>query len=265
MIRFIAHNVQVAQAFASSLTELGRGLNGTPFPLQPEKALKLYEFEGCPYCRRVREVLTTLNLDVEIYPCPKNGTRFRPVVENIGGKTRFPFLIDENTGDQIYESTAIIAHLFKHYSVEKEVPLAYRHYPPVPVMASVGTLMSGLYGMVANIHNKKIPAPEKLLELWGTEASPFARVVRARLTELEIPYILHNVAKERWQDQGLAALRLKPGKYIPLPGGKREKVMQRMGGKIQVPYLEDPNTGVKMFESADITAYLKRQYGGAGV
>jgi len=27
-----------------------------------------------------------------------------------------------------------------------------------------------------------------------------------------------------------------------------------------VPYLADPNTGVEMFESADIVAYLERSY-----
>lgn len=29
---------------------------------------------------------------------------------------------------------------------------------------------------------------------------------------------------------------------------------------MQVPYLEDPNTGVKMFESADIVEYLQQTY-----
>ena len=73
-------------------------------------------------------------------------------------------------------------------------------------------------------------------------------------------YILHSVAKERWQDMGPAILRLKPGKYEPLKEGKREKLLPVMQGKMQVPYLVDPNTGVKMFESAEIVKYLK-QYG----
>jgi len=81
------------------------------------------------------------------------------------------------------------------------------------------------------------------------------------LSELEIPYIYHNVAKERWQDYGPAKLRLKPGKYEPLPGGKREQLFTMMGNNIQVPYLVDPNTNVKMFESKDIVKYLKGQYG----
>ncbi len=61
---------------------------------------------------------------------------------------------------------------------------------------------------------------------------------------------------------GPAILRLKPGKYVPFKGGKREKSLQIMQGKMQVPYLVDPNTGVKMFESAQIVKYLKQQYGG---
>ncbi|MFM8410099.1 MAG: hypothetical protein ACKOCT_07460 [Alphaproteobacteria bacterium] len=34
----------------------------------------------------------------------------------------------------------------------------------------------------------------------------------------------------------------------------------RRSGKMQVPWLSDPNTGVSMFESADIVAYLDRTY-----
>ena len=39
-----------------------RGWRGTnafrPAQRQPEKLLELYEYEGCPYCRLVREALT---------------------------------------------------------------------------------------------------------------------------------------------------------------------------------------------------------------
>lgn len=261
-MRKIAHNFQVFQALASSAAELGRGMMGTPYPKQPQKMLKLYEYEASPFCRRVREVLTLLNLDVEIYPCPRGGTRFRPEVLALGGKAQFPFLVDDNTGDKLYESTEIIAHLFKHYSSEGQVPALYRMYPNIPVLAIAGTLINGLYGGVAAGINKQTAQPSQLLELWSFEASPFSRVVRGRLTELELPYVLHNVAKERWQDQGPAKRRLKGGDYLPLPGGKREQVLQRLGGRIQLPYLEDPNTGVKMFESEKITQYLKQQYGG---
>lgn len=67
----VNHHIKVTQAILSSLTEGSRGMSGTAFPMQPNRALKLYEFEGSPFCRRVREVMTLLNLDYEVYPCPK--------------------------------------------------------------------------------------------------------------------------------------------------------------------------------------------------
>lgn len=257
----LGHQIKVAQALASAFLEGGRGTTGTPFPNQPEKPLKLYEYEGSPFCRRVREVMTLLNLDYEVYPCPRGGKRFRPEVKQQGGKLQFPFLVDENTGDKLYESQDIIHHLFKHYGKTGKTPAKYSNYPKVPVAAIAGTMVNGLRGGMAKLLSKNSPAPEQLLELWGFEASPYTRIVRGVLSELEIPYIYHNVAKERWQDQGLAKLRLKPGKYEPLPGGKREQVLKVMGDNIQVPYLVDPNTNTKMFESKDIVEYLKQQYG----
>jgi glutathione S-transferase len=68
------------------------------------------------------------------------------------------------------------------------------------------------------------------------------------------------VAKERWQDMGPAVLRAKPGPYVPLLGGKREQLLPVMQGKMQVPYLVDPNTGVSLFESKAILAYLNQTY-----
>ena len=255
------HQIKVIQALASSLLEGGRGMQGTAFPQQPEKPLQLYEFEGSPFCRRVREVLTLLNLDYEVYPCPKGGEKYRKIVQEKGGKQQFPFLVDENSGVALYESQDIIHYLFQHYGKTGKTPQKFAHYPQLPVVALAGTLVNGARGIWIN---KKIidrAAPAELLELWGFEASPFTRVVRATLAELELPFIYHNVAKERWQDMGPAVLRFKPGKYQALAGGKREKVMEVMGRDIQVPYLVDPNTGVKMFESAAIVKYLNKHYG----
>lgn len=259
----VNHQIKVVQAISSAITEGGRGANGTAFPKQPEKPLKLYEFEGSPFCRRVREVLTTLNLDYEVYPCPKGGKKYRSVVKQKGGKQQFPFLIDENTGEQLYESQAIIHHLFKHYGKTGQTPKSYAHYPQIPVVALLGTVMNGARGVWINKDILDRDAPEQLLELWGFESSPFTRIVRGVLTELELPFIFHNVAKERWQDQGPALLRLKPGKYQPLKGGKREQVVQlmnRASQDIQLPYLVDPNTNTQLFESKKIVAYLQQHY-----
>ena len=260
----VHHQIKVVQALASTIAAGGRGATGTAFPNQPEKLLKLYEFEGSPFCRRVREVLTLLNLDYEVFPCPKGGTKYRKIVKEIGGKLRFPFLVDDNTGISMYESQDIINYLFQHYGKSGKTPKKYAHYPKYPVVAFAGTLLNGARGIWIDqkiIHRE---APEQALELWSFEASPYSRIVRGVLTELELPFILHNVPKERWQDQGPAVLRLKPGKYVPLQGGKREKVVEVMGrakNDIQVPYLIDPNTGVELFESEAIVKYLQKQYG----
>lgn len=257
----VIHQIKVLQSVASTLIAGGRGVMGTAFPQQPEKALKLYEFEGSPYCRRVREVMSLLNLDYEVYPCPKGGQKYRQMVKDKGGKRQFPFFVDENTGIEMYESQDIIHYLFKHYGRTGKTPTKFANYPKIAVVAFVGTLINGARGVWINQKILDREAPEQILELWGFEASPFTRIVRGVLTELELPFKFHNVSKERWQDMGPAVLRLKPGQYEPLKGGKREKVIEVMGRDIQVPYLVDPNTGVKMFESAKIVNYLKQQYG----
>lgn len=259
----VNHQIKVVQALLSGITEGGRGVSGTAFPKQPEKSLKLYEFEGSPYCRRVREVLTLLNLDYEVYPCPKGGQKYRQVVKDEGGKLQFPFLIDENTGEKLYESQEIIHYLFKHYGNTGKTPKKFSNYPKLPVVAFAGTLVNGARGVFINKNIIDRKAPEQMIELWGFEASPYTRIVRGVLTELELPFIFHNVPKERWQDQGPAILRLKPGKYVPLDGGKRAtvvKIMDRDAQDIQVPYLVDANTGTKLFESKQIVDYLIHQY-----
>jgi glutathione S-transferase len=80
--------------------------------------------------------------------------------------------------------------------------------------------------------------PERSLELWSYEASPYSRLVREALCELELPYLLHNVAK----------------------GSPRRADFVARSGKMMVPYLADPNTGRELFESADIVRYLNETY-----
>ncbi|KDO43150.1 hypothetical protein CISIN_1g019273mg [Citrus sinensis] len=77
--------------------------------------LQLFEFEACPFCRRVREAITELDLSVEVFPCPKGSIRHREMVRRLGGKEQFPFLIDPNTGVSMYESGDIVNYLFQQY------------------------------------------------------------------------------------------------------------------------------------------------------
>jgi len=101
--------------------------------------------------------------------------------------------------------------------------------------------------------------PKKTLDLWSFESSPYSRLVRERLSELQLPYTLHNLGKEHWDELGPAARRLRPGHYLPTEGGKRHAFWLKHQ-RVQVPYLEDPNQDVTLFESAKIVDYLEEQY-----
>lgn len=251
----VLHQLNVLGSVASSFLGQWRGSAALPGVARPAQPLRLYDIEASPWCRLVREALTALHMDVEIYPCPRGGSRFRPEAERLGGKQQFPLLQDPNTGAVLYESAGIIDYLFQTYA-RRPVPAYYRRGPLTVPGVYLATAVRGLAGM------KRRPArvPEKLLQLWSFESSPYSRLVRERFCEMEIPYLLHNIGKERWQDIGPAVLRLKPGPYEPVPGGKRDAHFTRTG-HMQVPYLEDPNTGVRLLESSAILDYLDEVYG----
>ena len=243
----------LTSVLASTLT----GWRGTR-ALAPVKAaaqpLVLFDIEACPYCRAVRQALTALRLDVLIQPCPKGGTRFRGLAQARVGKQQFPLLIDPNTGEVLLESAEIIDYLFATYGREGLQP-AMRPTILATRFSELASLSRGLRGLKA--HPAR-PA-EQPLQLWSFESSPYSRLVRERLCELELPYVLHNLGKEQFADLGPARLRVRPGPYKPLPDGPRAVMLAPLG-RVQVPYLEDPNSGRKLFESEDILAYLDHQY-----
>jgi carotenoid cleavage dioxygenase-like enzyme len=100
-----------------------------------------------------------------------------------------------------------------------------------------GTLRRGVAG---SVYARPSVAPERPLQLWAYEASPFCALVRETLSELEIPYVLQPCGR----------------------GSARRTVLRRRAGRgrFQVPYLEDPNTGAEMFESERIIEYLRKSY-----
>ena len=75
---------------------------------RPKQLLELYEFEGCPFCRKVREALSILDLDAMIRPCPKGAPGYRKELGRRAGKEQFPYLVDPNTGTEMYESDDIV-------------------------------------------------------------------------------------------------------------------------------------------------------------
>ena len=102
-------------------------------------------------------------------------------------------------------------------------------------------------------------APAQPLELFSFESSPYSRLVRELLSELEIPYLLRNTAKAYWREYGPSSFRRWLAPNLALKGQSRIALHERTG-QLQVPYLIDPNTGVEMFESEDIKRYLLETY-----
>jgi glutathione S-transferase len=225
--------LDVATSFVASVSRLGAGMATGALGARPERPLELYDFEGCPFCRKVREALSVLDLDAVVHPCPRNGPRFRADVARRGGKAQFPYLVDPNRDLAMYESDDIVRHLFTTYG-DGRVPALLA----LPVVIDVSSGLASLARLGGGVRYRPARQPRAPLELWSFEASPYCRIVREALTELELPYLLHNVAK----------------------GSPRRDAFVRRAGKMQVPYLVDPNTSAAMFESADIVRYLDATY-----
>lgn len=205
---------------------------------RPVEPLILYEFEGCPFCRKVREAVSMLSLPVTFRPCPQGGRMYRPEIKSTYGvKATFPFLVDPNNGVKMFESQAIIEYLFKVYGTG-QIPWTLANSPWVTTTAGLGMLSRGTAGSGYRPStfglSKQLP-----LRLYSYEGSSYCKLVRERLCELEISHT-----------------------QISCPRGSlnRQELFERTG-RFQVPYIEDDNTGVKLFESEAICEYLEKQYG----
>ncbi|XVE60686.1 hypothetical protein DITRI_Ditri05aG0148200 [Diplodiscus trichospermus] len=204
----------------------------------PPMPMQLFEFEACPFCRRVREALTELDLSVEVYPCPKGSLRHREMVRSIGGKEQFPFLVDPNSGISMYESGDIVKYLFKKHGEGKS--------PSMGLLEStlftgwMPTILRAGRGMTLWEKARQDPPPRKL-ELFSYENNPHSRIVREALCELELPYILQSVGE----------------------GSRRTKLLIDASGSKEVPYMIDPNTGTQLGDYKKILSYLFRTYSAA--
>ncbi len=137
----MALTINDLHAFAESVANGTRGLVARYPARRPERPLELYEFESCPYCRKVREAFSELDLDHISRPTPRGSERnrakvealggqrlfpyqvrnvakrgrARPALVALGGKMQVPYLIDPNTEEAMYESDAIVAYLKRTY------------------------------------------------------------------------------------------------------------------------------------------------------
>jgi len=245
----------IGTSFISTLLRATNGIRSLPAAVKPEQALQVFDIENCPYCRLVREVLTELDLDAEIYPCPKRGERYRPEVVERGGKAQFPFLVDRNTGVEMYESLDIIDYLYGRYA-QRPLPARWR----LGELQKVGSMLASAPRVSRGMQARPGKLPEWMLELYSFESSPYARVVRELLCEMEMPYLLRNCGRTRPAEWLLPPLRERLD-ITPDSELYNRRVLQDSEGKVSIPYLFDPNTGQGLFESAAICAYLREQYG----
>lgn len=249
------HSLDIASSLAASIAQQGRGVRVGAAGRQPKLPLELYDMENCPFCRVVREALTDLDLDAMIYPCPKGGTRYRPLVARLGGREQFPFLYDPNNDVSLYESADIVEYLYDTWGSRPAPGYWSLKAVRTPASLSASALRRG-----AGLRARRGRDPERPLVLYSFEASPFARLVREVLCEMEIGYELRQMGRTEPQDWLLPGMRARLGiSYQPTQRNRRE--LLRRTGRVAVPYLIDPNTGAELFESRSIISYLKREYG----
>lgn len=222
--------LNLASSHLCSLLTAPRG-SWTCTPVrQPSGPLPwLYEFEACPFCRRVRQALTRFGIDVEIRPCPKGGTRFRPEVKAMGGKSQFPYLVDRGAGVAMYESKDIVRFL---RGANREETSA------LPGEIPLGSLGSIVRLPFAPRFKPAGPPPEHPLELWSSEFCPRSRLVREALCRLELPYIL------RSRGSGEEALQ----------------AFQTRFGSADLPGFYDPNTDMQLTDPKAIRQHLGATY-----
>ena len=85
--------------------------------------LELYQAEGCPHCKKVRDTLTRLGVSYVIHnprlPAKDGGDvcneQVHEELQTVGGTDQIPFLIDQRRGVRLYESDDIVEYLEAHY------------------------------------------------------------------------------------------------------------------------------------------------------
>ncbi len=226
-----------AEQFATSsfvtLLRGGAGARVRHLGPRPSHVLVLYEMERCPFSRLVREALSELDLDALIKPCPRGEHVNRAELEVQRGIPEVPFLIDPGTGVKIGEAATIVRYLYERYG-NASSPLMMRGGHLAVASSMIASLVRG--GAIR--YEEPALLPERPLELWNYEGSPYCRLVRERLAALALPHLSRNLA------------RTSP---------RRAAFAQRFG-RTQFPRLYDPNTSAALFESDAILSYLDRTY-----
>jgi glutaredoxin len=245
--------IDLLASIGASSVRFWRGMSASKRVSQPPKNLILFDQEACPDCRFVREAFTELNLNLMIVPCPEGGESIKKLKEE-SGTSELPRLFDPNTDENILGRESIIRYLYKEYR-GSVMPSQLEN----KLLNNFASKIASTIRMNAGKKYTPAIAAKFPLTLYSFEASPYSRIVRERLCELELPYLLINLGKQQWSDMGPAKFRLSLKPYRPIDNTKRETFF-RKHGNVQVPFLIDPNTGEELFESLDIVVYLDKTY-----
>ena len=211
---------------------------------RPSKPLILYQYDGSPFCKRVRETINLLDLTVEYRPCPgaRQGSFSQELFDKTGRRT-VPFLIDPNTGLEIFESSDQIEYLLSTYGPPASEfdrkalwPITFEAFSIAT--SSIVAILRGFPGSKRQANARPDNEQMEPLELWGYESSPFVRPVREKLDSLCLPHIMVSCSR----------------------GSANRDRMVAKTGRFQVPFLVDPNTGLELFEGNEIVKYLDAVY-----
>ena len=87
---------------------------------RPSKTLLLYEYEGSPFCKKVREACSLLDVTVEYRPCPSARYGFSDqLATRTQGDRTVPMFYDPNNSigglNSLQDADAIVDYLFDYY------------------------------------------------------------------------------------------------------------------------------------------------------
>mmetsp|Transcript_2922 Transcript_2922/g.3083 ORF Transcript_2922/g.3083 Transcript_2922/m.3083 type:complete len:361 (+) Transcript_2922:92-1174(+) len=222
----------VPKKAGGKLGSAGKLLDNIPKgALKQKKPIILYDSESTADCKKVREALSLLDLIAEIRPCPGRFGWSDTQAIRAKGKRDVPFMVDENPSMYRPELTGadlIIKHLFNTYGPGEE---------NIPARLKGGRGGDGKGSLDRNARSDFLKI--KPIELYGVEGAPYVKPVREALQSLALAHI-----------------------FIPCAEGSKHRAIleRKSGSSFQVPFIVDPNTGVQMFESAEIVKYLKEVY-----
>jgi glutathione S-transferase len=197
----------------------------------PEETIILFDNESSPTCKRVREMMNLLDVTYECRPV------FGSEID------RLPRIVDPNIDETISGDDEIIEHLLKQYGPPSSLydrkalwPITFKEF--ALVSSQLAIILRGKTGVMKQTNARPDNANMKPIELWAYECSPFVRPVKEKLSTLGLPHVIVSCSRG---------------------SRNRDKMIDKVG-RFQVPFIVDDNTGIEMFEGAEIVDYLEAVY-----